>query len=103
MLDAWRNPFARERGSAMALDEDYRREVLEERRLEEEPARKAEAEMTVDELATVRAEAFELARADDLATYGRVDCPECGAVAGRPCIASRFAHYARAVAFVRRG
>ena len=103
MLDAWRNPFAHDRGSAIALDEDYRREVLEDARLDAEERRRIEQAMTLDDKAARDAELKARDRATDLATYGRFACPECLAPAGEFCVGRETdSHYARAVVFSRR-
>ena len=88
MLDAWLNPFARMlRGSAIAFDEDYRREVLEERRAIIE-ADRAPIEDPRAELAVVNA----------------VPCPECLARVGEPCHGmTNASHFDRTLAYARRG
>lgn len=107
MLDAWRNPFARLTGSSLAADEDALRDALDDAEREaDELAREAEAELSMTPAERKARDAAERARwrADDLATYGAVGCPECGAEPGEFCQGRETSsHYGRAVAFVRRG
>lgn len=80
-----RNDFARFRGSAIALDEDYRREALEER----EPYQPTPPEELERE---AQREADMIARA--------VACPDCLAPIGSPCLPPG-THFGRRLAFAR--
>jgi len=81
-----RNDFSGSRGSLVANDEDYRREVLEHvRDLKSDPA-------------AVQQEALEQA-----ALIARaVGCPECAAPTGEPCRGLAIgSHFDRALAYAR--
>lgn len=94
--------FASARMSAIALDEDYRRERQLEDEENERLAAKAAAELSDDERRAIAEEELRLLRSEERPVVERVACPECGAARGEFCHGlEASSHYGRAAAYAR--